>query len=498
MILLPPTLRQVASLGLSLCCWALTRGGEAEATAAPPGPSVGAAIAPEGKSPPAKGEPSASPHVEAPSQAEVAHPAPAAPVEAPAKAAAGAPPEPIAKSLPAAPHQRAAGTKVQLATRDAEARGLIALGNRLTERGDYPAAEIAYRQILGASKEFSDADVRETLLALGRMHRLQGAYTKAAAIYERFLKDYPEDGRVPDALLDLGRTLRAMGASKMALNRFYSVINSTLKVQSENFEHYQLLAKTAQFEIAETHFASGEYAEAGKFFARLRLLDLAPADRARAHFKSAYALQLAGDDEAAIKTLLSYLEQWPKDENVPEARYLLATTLRRLNHPNEALAATMELLRGEQAVSGADAKRWSYWQRRTGNQLANDFFQQGDTMNALAIYQGLVALAPEPAWRLPVTYQMALCYERLRLADRARNAYQSIVDGVAALGNGKSPAPVPADLTELAHMAAWRLGNLDWTDRTDHQLTVFFSSTTGQHPVPATPVPASAPAAARP
>jgi tetratricopeptide (TPR) repeat protein len=371
---------------------------------------------------------------------------------------------------------------------EAEAKGLISLGNRLTERGDYSAAEIAYRQILN-SREFGDAYIRESLLGLAHMYRLQGAHTKAAAIYEKFLKEYPDDSHVPDALLDLGRTQRAMGAYRMAITRFYSVINSTLKVQSENFDHYELLAKTAQFEIAETHFLSGDYAEAGKFFSRLRLLDLAPGDRARAHFKSAYALQLAGDLDGAVRTTRSFLEEWPKDENVPEARYLLATTLRQLNRTDEALAATLDLLRSEQANSGADAKRWSYWQRRTGNQLANEFFQNGDTINALSIYQGLAALSSDPAWRLPVTYQMALCYERLRLADRAHATYQAIVEGVAEIGT-KAGQPAGPELTELSHMASWRLANLDWTDQAQHQLTVFFSTTTGQRTTPAAASPA--------
>jgi len=368
---------------------------------------------------------------------------------------------------------------------DSEAKGIIALGNRLTDHSDYQAAEIAYRQILN-STEFSENFTRDAQLGLGRMHRLQGSYTKAAAIYEKFLKDYPDDSRIPDALLDLGRTQRAMGAYRMAINRFYSVINSTLKVQAENFDHYQLLAKTAQYEIAETYFASGDYQEAGKFFSRLRLLDLAPVDRARAHFKAACALQLSGDLEGAVATLHDFMNQWPQDENVPEARYLLATTLRQLKRSDEAMNVTLALLREAQNNPGADAKRWSYWQRRTGNQLANEFFQNGDTINALAIYQGLAALAPEPSWRLPVVYQTALCYERLRLTDRARTAYQTIVTGVSELAANKNGPPVPAELTELAHMAGWRMENLEWNDRAEQQLTLFFSTSTG-HSKPNTP-----------
>lgn len=364
-----------------------------------------------------------------------------------------------------------------------EARGLLNLGTKLTDRGDYSAAEIAYRQILH-SGAFSKIEQQEALIGMARCYRRQSAYTKAAAVYEKFLKEFPEDGRVPDVLLDLGRTLRAMGAHRMAIARFYSVLNSTLKLPSDAFDHYQLLAKTAQFEIAETHFESGNYAEAGKFFARLRLLDLAPIDRARAHFKSAYAMQLAGDLEGAITTLRTYLEQWPQDENVPEARFLLATTLRKLGRSDEALAETFALLRGEQTQSNAEPKRWAYWQRRTGNQLANEFFHSGDTANAMAIYQGLSSLSNDVNWQLPVLYQVALCQEQLRAIDRARETYQNIIDTVA-----KQPSP-SSDLNELAKMAEWRISNMVWHDQTDRKLTAAFSTTTGQ-PAPSRP---SAPA----
>ncbi|MBI2510750.1 MAG: tetratricopeptide repeat protein [Opitutae bacterium] len=367
-------------------------------------------------------------------------------------------------------------------TLSAEARGLLKLGNNLTDRGDYTAAEIAYRQILQSSS-FNKVEQQEALIGMGRCYRKQGTYTKATAVYEKFLKEFPEDGRVPDVLLDVGRTLRAMGAHKMAIARFYSVLNSTLKLPADTFDHYQLLAKTAQFEIAETHFEAGNYAEAGKFFSRLRLLDLAPADRARAHFKSAYSMQLAGDSEAAVTALRAYLEQWPEDENVPEARFLLATTLRKLGRTDEALTETFALLRGEQHQSNAEPRRWVYWQRRTGNQLANEFFHSGDTANALAIYQGLAALSNDAHWQLPVLYQVALCQEQLRAIDRARETYQNIVTTVAKLPTAS------AELNELAKMATWRISNMEWHDQADRKLTAAFSTTTGQTP----PLPASAP-----
>lgn len=368
-----------------------------------------------------------------------------------------------------------------------EIHGLLNLGVSLTDRGDFDAAEIAYRQVLNAEHVPTEA-LNTALLGLARMHRKQGALTKAAAIYERFLKDNPGEERTPDALLELGRTLRDLGVHKLAISRFYSVINSTLKLPNEGFDRYQVLAKTAQFEIAETHFVAGEFAEANKFYTRLRLLDLAPTDRARAHFKSAYALRLQGDREGAVNTLRAYIDQWRDDENIPEARYLLAVTLRELNRPQEAFTATLELLRTEKSRIATDPKRWAYWQRRTGNQLANDFFETGDTLNAHAIYAGLLELSNDPSWRLPITYQLGLCYERLGILDRARSSYQSIVDTT-----GATPPP---DLAELSRMAAWRIEHLDWRERVGQQITKFFDSTTGKQAL--LPSPAVAKTAASP
>ena len=352
-----------------------------------------------------------------------------------------------------------------------EGRGLVNLGTSLTERGDYAAAEIAFRRIMN-DRRYPEPEQRDALLGLARMHRHQAAFTKAVAVYEKFLKLYSDDARVPDALLELGRSHRALGAHKSAINRFYNVINSTLKLPPESYEHYQLLAKTAQFEIAETHFETGNYAEAAKFFDRLRLLDLAPEDRARAHFKAAGSLLNAGELDPATTKLAQFIEQWPGDANVPEARYLLALTLRKLGRAEQALAITLALLRDEHSNAAADPKGWAYWQRRTGNQLANDFFQNGDTLSAVTIYESLARLSPENNWRLPIIYQTGLCYERLRQTERATKAYREIVEAVAGLAGGE-PA---GELNELARMANWRIGQIEWSGQTERQLHQFFSA----------------------
>lgn len=366
-----------------------------------------------------------------------------------------------------------------------ESRSLLTLGANLTERGDFAAAEIAYRRVMN-DRTYPAADQCDALLGIARMYRKQGSFTKAVAAYEKFLKLHPDDHRVPDALLELGRSQRAMGAYKHAINRFYNVINSTLKLPPESYEHYQLLARTAQFEIAETHYETGNFIEAAKFYDRLRLLDLAPEDHARAHFKSAGALLKAGEYESVVLRLHQFLELWPNDVHAPEARYQLALSLRQLGRTEEALTITLALLRDEQGNAERDPKTWSYWQRRTGNQLANEFFQNGDTLSAVVIYESLARLAPEPGWRLPIIYQTGLCYERLRQSDRAIGAYKDVVDALAA-ADEKTRTP---ELTELARMAQWRIGQIEWSERTQRQLDNFFSAATPR-PQPSSAAPAA-------
>jgi tetratricopeptide (TPR) repeat protein len=390
-----------------------------------------------------------------------------------------------AESAPAAELLSSSGPAVPMRRGRDEVHGLLNLGANLTnrEQPDYDAAEIAYRQVLN-SPDAGPNEIKSALLGMAHMHRKKGELTKAVAIYERYLADYPSDERGPDALLDLGRTLREMGAYKLAISRFYNVINSTMKLPGEGFERYRVLAKTAAFEIAETHYQAGEYAEASKFYMKFRLLDLSPADRARAHFKMAKAMKLQGDLEGTVTTLRAYIEQWPDDENIPEARYMLATTLRELKRPQEAFAATLDLLRTEKDRVATAPKRWSYWQRKTGNQIANEFFESGDILNAHAIYTRLLELGPELAWRLPIRYQIGLCYERLGISDKARTTYQAIVDEA-----GANP---PAEFAELVHMAGWRIEHLLWRDKVAQDINKIFETTTGKQ----ASLPAPAPKAA--
>ena len=373
-----------------------------------------------------------------------------------------------------------------------EIASLLRIGDQQLVLQDWASAVLAYNQVLVASRSATDLQVRTALIGLARAYRGDLRLTQSCAVYERYIKDYPGDDQLPVVFLELGRCLRVLGAHRLAISRFYSVINTTLKLPEDGTNNYRQLARTAQFEIAETYFQSGDYDQAFRFYSRLRLLDLAPPDRARAAFKSAYALTLKGDDDKAVTHLRTYLSLYPDAENAAEARHLLALGLRRLGRAQESLAATLELLKIESSHTAADPKSWTHWQRKTGNHLANSFYEQGDILTALTIYECLRDLGGPPEWLLPVHYQIGLCQERLNQPALARTTYDLILTTLSS--RPADAPPPPAILQDINTMVTWRLKHLSWLESTAKQSSLLLSPGA----VASTPSPVAAAAAPTP
>jgi tetratricopeptide (TPR) repeat protein len=69
---------------------------------------------------------------------------------------------------------------------------------------------------------------------------------------------------------------------------------------------------------------------------------------------------------------------------------------------------------------------WAYWKKKTGNYLANKFFESGEFFNAYRIYTALIPVDTTPTWRVPLLYQVALCEEKLGNFVQATETYISI------------------------------------------------------------------------
>ena len=73
---------------------------------------------------------------------------------------------------------------------------------------------------------------------------------------------------------------------------------------------------------------------------------------------------------------------------------------------------------------------WNFWKKKTGNYLANKFFENAEYFNAYRIYSALQDIDPSPSWQVPVLYQVALCEEKLGNYVQAMETYSSIEEYV--------------------------------------------------------------------
>jgi tetratricopeptide (TPR) repeat protein len=185
-------------------------------------------------------------------------------------------------------------------------------------------------------------------------------------------------------------------------------------------------------------------------------------------FRLASTISLLGDAGEAAALSRRFLTEHSGSERTSEAAYLLAQSLQKLGRSEEAAQETMRLLKEEKPRGKEEPASWRRWKMKTGTELASALYEKGDAMNALTIYQRLAELDPTPEWRWPIVYQIGLCFERLRLTQRALEAYAYLVS--TELPKSSATHQI-SDLPALKDMAQWKMDYLRWSTDVDHSLS---------------------------
>ncbi|MDA9963178.1 tetratricopeptide repeat protein, partial [Opitutales bacterium] len=329
---------------------------------------------------------------------------------------------------------------------------------------------------------------------------------------------------IPETHFRLGKIYRKLGAHQMASNKFYDAMNSTMvlgEVPSDNIDkdyssrqtRHDAVAKQAMVEIAATYLDAEDYDGSIKFYGRIiRVEGMDESDRAEVLFKHAlshyrrarenikkeeqmsanssiqpqYKLEnLPKADFAQVKLdLRGFSQSFPGSQYVPEAHYVLALTYDKLDERKKAIVELLALLQGapfrpekiEQEARSKPAKDldynelarmkglWIYWKKKTGNYLANKFFEEGDYHSSLRVYEAMREIDMSPDWRVPVLYQIALCQEKLGLYIQAVETYQEVRDEVNQ-GSATAAKRVVENkyLKYVFGMAKWRREQLEDT-----------------------------------
>jgi len=303
---------------------------------------------------------------------------------------------------------------------------------------------------------------RKAMLELALAMQDNKEFVKAQQIYAQFLQHYPDDQSAPEVLLRQGLLFRQMGVNTMAISKFYSVMSTTLKLRVDDLDYYKNLVLQAQTEIADTYCIQGQFNESADFYAKLLKADSPTLNKQQIEFKLIRSLSfLTNQTDDTIARSQKFLEHFPDFPDVPEVRFILSSAYTAVGRNSDALKQVLLLLQSQEASAHANPELWAYWRRRTGNEIANQLYKEGDYLDALQIYQNLAALDSDPAWQAPALYQVGLVFEQLQQFQRASDTYDQILARRAELTGSNAPP----SLSSLCDMAHWRKDYIAWLQK---------------------------------
>lgn len=303
----------------------------------------------------------------------------------------------------------------------------------------------------------TDAMKRVALMELGLIAQEENDLPKAQQIFAQYISRWPDDPSVPEIILRQGLVFRQMGSSRTALSKFYAVMTSALILKTTQFDYYQRLVLQAQTEIAETHYQLGQHQEAVDFLSRLLKMEDTTLNRAQLHYKLLRSLSSLGRDPDVISRAKEFLAKYPDSPEQPEVRFLCASAYKQRGMNADALEQVLLLLQEQRVKTINQPATWAYWQQRTGNEIANQLYREGDYARAIDIYANLAQIDSSPAWQLPVYYQIAMSYERLEQPMKAVETYESIIGREKEIATNSTPS-----LKAVVQMARWRRDHLNW------------------------------------
>ena len=391
------------------------------------------------------------------------------------------------------------------------------------EHSTKPEDQLAAESLLVGILENPDAPVetqRECLKHLAQFALDSRSLAKAQQIYSQLVSRYPLHSDTPSILYRQGVLYRKIGATELALSKFHAVMSTVVSLQVKDISTYRSLVLLAQTEIADTFLSAGQFDRAADYFRRVLKLGDSDLNEAQIRLKLVKAVFELKDWKGVLAEGEQCIEKAALSTQIAEVRFLMAEAYKKLGMHQEAIQQTLELLNTEQERASKDPDNWAYWQKRTGNKLANELYEQGDYLNALLIYETLFKLPGNAEWHSQAQYQIGLIYERMFQPDRASAAYTEIIsrstnaapvpNNVAKLSNTNSTTstngipsvrppsamlenkvasqslaqPVSSGLKLIREMAQWRLNNLRWDQNVNQEVQKIFlpnaSSTTNR------------------
>ncbi len=301
---------------------------------------------------------------------------------------------------------------------DHSGRAALLLAQCLHREGDLPRAAARYRAVIESGDQATEADAVYGLAVLDQQLELPD---EAAALLDRFLKEYPDHPLAPSARLARGR----VHFDRQQYDRAFELFSALAGEES--------LADDAAWWSAKCDLRRGRAAESARALAeamrRYPESDLAP----QMTYDLAVALSRAGDPEGALRALAGFRGRWDEHELAPDALELTAATLHQQARFAESLEACRAFLAHPSCRGGHELEP------AVALLAAENLFLMKDYEAAAGAYRTLAQSAPGPEQAARASYRLGLCLHHLQAFDESRQVLAGVVDGRAT-----APAYRPA------------------------------------------------------
>lgn len=285
-------------------------------------------------------------------------------------------------------------------------------------------------------------------------------------LYEKYIEAFPNEQDVPRVHLALGYYYLTCQAFDRALLHCYKVLSRTCSIEASHLEEYENYVIWAQIGIAQVYLEQKKYEKAYDFFSKIHSKNADATISADILYKRALCAYWSGRTEKAIKLLEKYRKLSADTAEMPEAYYYLIHSYKKIEDKNKVLEAIFALMQTGQEKRIEQNKHWQIWdkyQKLSANEIAQDFYREGNLVEAIKLYQALVDMNKNPNWQWPILCQIGLCYERLGLSVKSKAAYE-LIAGADETWNDV-PIQWTEDLRNYQLQAKWHLEQIETYER---------------------------------
>jgi len=273
------------------------------------------------------------------------------------------------------------------------------LGVALLKNSNYDGAIMAFQ---GLKNHFPESKlVDDASYALGLVYFQRQDYKSSKEIFQRFQDEFKESSLKPESTYLLGTSLYNLGDFAGAIEVFKSII----KEYSQNAE----LIQKAEYEIADCYYQMGNEKEAMERFRTLR--SKYPDSKLTPEVMWWLGEYYYRHDDLTLarRYFSSLIQDFPKNNLIPDAYYALASTYAEENKYEEAISNFKKVTDlGSSDLAG------------TANiAIADIYTKQGKVDLAIGIYKGVIEGYPNLT---------SLIYPKIAELYRKINNYNEAID----------------------------------------------------------------------